>query len=134
MSTAPRDAGAVKRGGLEMRVLACWPVRLVPEAPPYLACFGRQVRRFLLVRRGPVPIRVPMRRPPMRAISQRQKVSTRRAPALWAPIASAKATGTSALVAARITLAELLRPTVQAHVPTQAPPPGAAITGERATS
>ena len=38
------------------------------------------------------------------------------------------------LVAVRITLAELLRPTVPAHVPTQAPPPGAAITGERATS
>jgi hypothetical protein len=58
------------------------------------------------------------------------KIKHPRDPAL---IASAKVTRTT-LVVAQVTLVELQRPAEPAYVPSQGLPPGAATTGERATS
>jgi acyl carrier protein len=53
-----RGGGAVERGGLESRVGACQPVRLVLYAPVSAILAAWLVRWFRPLRRGPVPIRV----------------------------------------------------------------------------
>jgi hypothetical protein len=55
-----KGAGTVERGGLEMRVRACGPLRMVTQGPASALFFCRLVRGSRLVRRGSVPIPVPV--------------------------------------------------------------------------
>ena len=58
-----RGAGAVERGGLEMRVGPCSLVRRMPKRPVSAPSLSRLARLSRQIRQGPVPIPVPTRSP-----------------------------------------------------------------------